>query len=151
MPIEIYPGLWLGNRKDSTNINFIKKKKINCIINITKTLEHSSKVGIEKIRIPITEPDNKYYSKNNIDMYDYLSDVTEFIHKKIQNFENVLVHCYDGIQRAPTVVAAFIIRYGDVVPNKSIQYIKSKYMDVFGEKCYYYYALRKFYDYLNNK
>ena len=25
MPIEIYPGLWLGNRKDSTNINFIKK------------------------------------------------------------------------------------------------------------------------------
>lgn len=150
MPIEIFPGLWIGSKKSSVNKKFINKKKIICIINVSKEIENSSDIDIEKVRIPIKKPEIQNMTKDNVDIYDYYNDTTEFMHKKIQGYNNIFIHSDKSKDRASAMLAAYIIRYGKVTPDQAIYYIKTKFPKAFGNKVFYYFSLRKYYDYLNN-
>lgn len=146
----MFPGLWIGSKKDANNKKFINNKKISCIINITKEIENSSEIECEKVRIPVMKPELENMSKNNINIYDYYNDTTEFMHKKIQNFNNILIHSNKGRDRASAMLAAYLIRYGKVTSEQAVKYIKTKFTKAFGEKIFYYFSLRKYYDFLNN-
>ena len=77
-------------------------------------------------------------------MYDYLNDATEFMKKKNNNFESILVYCSDGEQRSATVICAYIMKYGKVTADLSIKYLISKVLNVFSMGIYFYSALKKF-------
>ena len=152
MVCEILPNIWIGNKKDASDINFLINKGIKCIINTTKTCPYPDfkNYVLEKIRIPLNEMDSNNNVKNNVDMYDYLLNLTEFIKDKNSNFKPILIFCTDGIQRTPTIIAAYIIRYGNVTIDFAIKSIKSKYINSFIDEIYFYIALQKFYIYINN-
>ena len=51
MPIEILPGLWLSNKFDNFNQNFLKIKNINCIFS-TKMIKTNYEIKyVDIIRI----------------------------------------------------------------------------------------------------
>ena len=56
--------------------------------------------------------------RTNIEKYEilkfnkYLIEITELINRKIVDNSNTLVFCEDAIQRSPTIVLCYIIRYG---------------------------------------
>lgn len=139
--VEIIPDLWLSNSQSSQNLNFFNKKFI--IINCSKDLNF---LGKHKTY-------NKSISQNLeqyeiLKMYNYLVKTTEFINKNLLNFKPVLIYCSDGKQKAPSIIAAYLMRYGKITYNKSINILKTKKNDIFLNGVEYQYALQKFYQQL---
>ena len=123
---EIIPGLFIGNRKASMNNRFFQQNNISVVINCTKDqafLKADDRVKRSQIRLAV---DDDLSTSEIHKLYKYLMDVTEFIHKQLMNFKGVLVHCYAGIQRSATVVAAYLMRYGNIDQKKAVEFIKSK-------------------------
>ena len=121
MPCEILPGIWLSNKFDNFNNNFIKNKNINCIFS-TKMI----KTNIEFVYIPFNLNTHNNINKLNNLFIEYIHDFLSFINKKSKNFKNIIIYCESGIHIGPSIIAAYIIKFGNVLPNKSIQYIKYK-------------------------
>ena len=60
-----------------------------------------------------------------------------------QNY-NILVHCYAGIQRSPSIIAAYLIRYYNFSMYEAINYIKQKKNKTFYPKINFYNSLNKY-------
>ena len=72
MPTEILPYLWIGDYKDSMNIEFLHDKKIKVIINCTKDIDFFDDpefINIKKIRIPVDDRPSVSYVEDNTTMY----------------------------------------------------------------------------------
>ena len=150
MPVEIIPNLWLGKEDDLNNKHFFKKKKISLILNCSKDAINKSQYGVNEIIIPIKKGNPNIHSEhNNTHIYDYFNDTVEFIHNNLENKKNILVVSKDGFQRAPTIMACYIIKYGQVSHNHCIAYIRSKSEDAFYPQPIFFQALNKFYNHTN--
>ena len=121
--IEILPNLWIGNQE---TLKHTDRLNIDYIINCTKDLhflgnsnnyKSDIKTNLEKYEI--------------IKMYEYLIETTEFIYKKIMNNKSVLVVCQSGNQMSPTVITAYIIKYGHLSLNIIIKSLRTKHKTAF--------------------
>lgn len=146
--MEILPHFWIGYYKENSNI-IIKQKKIKNIIHLSKYETFIKKMDVEEIRVPIDYDDTSSIDEINDIMYQQLYDITDFIHTKIMNNENVLLLGYLNKQDIDVIVIAYFIRYGKININNAILFLKSKKIDIFYPKCLFYHSLNKFYAYLN--
>ena len=62
----------------------------------------------------------------DFDFYHQYSDIIELIHLLISNGSCVYIHCDIGISRAPTIVAAYLMKYHDFSLLESIRFIKQR-------------------------
>ena len=111
---EIIPGLWLGNYEASQSQEFLRIANIGTIINMTKTYPNTFESdSIQYLRVPINDPGptNSLNQIDNTQLYEQLPFLVEFIHDKLSNNENVLVHCRAGISRSPSLVLAYLLKY----------------------------------------
>lgn len=115
---EVIPGLWIGNEEASQSRDFLKKANISAIVNATKYIPNKYPLEIDYYQISINDPGfipfNNLYDfdqEDNMIMLKNLPFVVDFIHKHLQQKQNVLVHCRAGIQRSATVVLAYLITY----------------------------------------
>lgn len=117
----ILPGLWLGNGKASMNDEFLKKNSITVVFNCTKDLpfHHSIK---KRYRVPVND-NLKQEEIRNMELWSF-----EIIYKlsKEHKKNNVLVHCYAGMQRSAAVVAMYLIATQRMKKDDAIQYIRDK-------------------------
>lgn len=140
---EILPDLWIGNKFSIENNYFLKEKNIKSIINCTKDLEFNHKYKyIDNIRISID--DNHNSIENNTILYDNLHGIINYIHNKLNHNDAILIYCDTCKQRSVAIVAAYIIKYGKVSLDQSINYIKSKRSECFIPNINFYEALHKF-------
>ena len=112
MKIEIIPGLWISTKSYSENADFLKDKNIGFLVNCQKDLDFlgNSKGYTDEIRINIEKYEILKFNK-------YLFEITEMIHNKIKQNINTLVFCEDTIQKSPTIVLCYIMRYGMINYN----------------------------------
>jgi dual specificity MAP kinase phosphatase len=151
MPTEIIPYLWIGDYKDSINLDFLNDKKIKVIINCTKDIQFLNDPElnkIKKIRIPVDDRPSLSYINDNMIMYNNIYDIVNKIHQYIINEIPVLVHCQAGKQRSATVIAAYYIMFGKVDVETAVNYIRSKRLQCFQPKNNFKLALEKFYNHL---
>lgn len=124
---EIIPGLWIGDHVSSSTREFYLEKSISCVINCTRELDflakHADNQNLKTIRVPV---DDDLSERQIEQLYLYLWKITEYIHKELSEYKNVLVHCYAGVQRSATVVCAYMMRYGKLSHKKAIAMIRSK-------------------------
>ena len=107
---EIMPGLWIGNHIAASTHNFYIENSISCVINCTKELDFlTNKSELTTVRIPV---DDDLSEKQVELLYLYLWKITKYIHQKLSQYKNILVHCYAGVQRSATIVCAYMMRYG---------------------------------------
>ena len=121
--IEILPNLWLGD----TEILKVKSKlNINCVINCSKDLHFidNSKGYVLNIKDNL----EKY---EIIKMYEYLNETVDFIYENINKERSVLVFCENGNQKSPTVICAFLIKYGKMNKEDAIKSIRTKHQSAF--------------------
>lgn len=119
---EILPGLWLGNHRAATNIEFINKYSIECIINVSKDVPNIFN-NIDYLHIPINDSDICSYDIQRLmKIYDI---ATKFIYHNLINNRNILVHCKRGHHRSACIVAAYIIKYYEAEYINAIVYINS--------------------------
>lgn len=122
----ILPGLWLGNGKASMDEDFLKKNNITVIFNCTKDLPFHSTIK-RRYRVPVD--DNLEAEEiRNLELWSY-----EIIYKltKEHHLQNILVHCYAGMQRSAAVVAMYLIAHKKMKTDEAIAFLKEKRSIVF--------------------
>ena len=134
--IEIVPNLWLGDSegfkyKDNINIKYL----INCAKDLHflgnyKDYNTSMKMSIEKYEI--------------IKMYEYMTESVNFIYKNMKNDESTLVYCENGNQKSASIIAAFLIKFGNHTKESAIKAIRSKYNSAFYPEINYNLSLEMF-------
>ena len=143
--IEIIPDLWLSDNKsiyenidNYSNLNFTQlncSKDLSFLYKSKQYNDKTTRLNLEKYEL--------------IKFYKYLHSSVKFIYENIKQGNCVLVHCVDGIQYSPTIVAAYLIKYGKISLDSSINIIKSKSNIAFQNKLDFIYPLKKFEDDLN--
>ena len=138
---KILNNVYLSNYKDSINNEYINGNNIKVIINCSKNLPFINNNNIIKIRISINDDLSK---QSNIDLFKYLNHITTIMNKYTKQNYNILVHCYAGIQRSPSIIAAYLIRYYNFSMYEAINYIKQKKNKTFYPKINFYNSLNKY-------
>ncbi len=122
---ELLPGLWIGDKNSSNDYNLFKKNNIKCTINCENDLKFLLNQNNQyEFNVLNTEINQKKTIK-------YLNDCADFINNNLDKLNNILVFCNSGLQFAPTVVIAFLIKYSKVNKITAINYLISKNESIF--------------------
>ena len=141
--MEVLPHFWINYYNE--NYIIIKEKKIKNIIHLSKYEPYIKKLNLDEIRIPLDYEEDDTMEKQNITIYQYLYDVTDYIHNKIVNNEKVMLLGKNGKQDIDIFVIAYLIRFAKINIPRAIFFFKSKKKNIFEPKCLFYFALNKFY------
>jgi len=142
---EIIPHLWLGDATMAKSIPFIQDNidlVINCSNDLPFYCEQIPSRPIRTYRVPI---DDDLTEQSIESMRDHLPRVTALIYRALfEKHQRVLVHCYAGIQRSATVIAAYLMRYHELPLTDVIVLLKSKRIIVFTPQNNFYHALESY-------
>jgi protein-tyrosine phosphatase len=125
---EIIPGkLYLGEAGHAYELGIAKKlsplASITRIINVTEFDEVPNYLedvqGYEYLRIAV-------YDVNNEEIEEYFEAAYNFIEKAFAEGHKVLVHCYAGMSRSPTIVASYMMRKYDMSFEGAAKYISEQ-------------------------
>lgn len=118
---EIVDGLYLASFND------VKQRGTEArdyfIINCSRDLPMLSPRGV---RLPIDDAPNE-----NGRMLDFFPRVTQLIRRKLNEGEEVIVHCWAGQQRSAAVVCAYLMRYYDMTKERAMGFIRRMKNDAF--------------------
>jgi len=140
--IEIIPNLWLGNQDDAQSYFFLQEKKIQIVINCTPNSPFiQGEFSIEKKRLNISNSSSYHDNKKMYENFDY---IVEYMYHALNQNRSILVHDFDGQQRAPTIIVAYLIHYARVSAEQAMQYLKTKAIHAFYPKANFGYALEQY-------
>ena len=142
MKIEVLPGIWVNNKFDS---KLIEEKNITNIINVDNDLSFMG--NSVKYNDTIRENVEKY---EILKMVNYLKEITLFMKNCILKSENILIYCESGLQKTPTLILAFLIRYGYLTKEIAIEMIRTKLIDAFNPTLEYNNSIEIFIKQLKN-
>lgn len=118
----ILPGLWLGNKGASEDVNWLRSNQIGAVFNCTKDLPFVNGPW-NKYRVPV---DDSLEDEDirNLELWSY--EITFKIARELSQGHRVLVHCYAGMQRSAASVAMFLISQYRCTADQAIEYIQRK-------------------------
>ncbi|XP_061515869.1 dual specificity protein phosphatase Mpk3 [Anopheles gambiae] len=126
-PVEILPGLFLGNASHSEDLKSLKKYNIKYILNVTPDLPNVFERDgqIRYLQIPITD----HWSQAG-DLANHFPDAIKFIDEARSNGCGVLVHCLAGVSRSVTVTLAYLMFARTLSLNDAFLLVRSRKPDV---------------------
>ena len=118
--VEFLPGIWITNTK-SLSERFLKQKKIKEMIDCNKELNF-----FESAENYIISIKNQIKRDQHHKLQKYLLKITEVIHQTILNADTLMI--YDPLitRKAPVLIIAYLLRYGHLRPEQTIQSFISK-------------------------
>lgn len=129
MPIEIINGLYLGSKNDAFDIHFLSTRNITIIINVTNEVNFIKNSGrIQCIRVPISDnfPEDEK-EKHNREYYYQLDQLCKLLDLKLQQNNNILVHCKRGKYRSTCLVIAYLIYKSGIKLEQIYEMMMTKY------------------------
>jgi hypothetical protein len=128
-PFEVVPNLYIGNAHVAARAEALKMKGVRCVVNVTKDVPFSPEFLTEDlVRLPIDDDTDDSTARLFIDS---LPHVVDRIAWHISHNHGVLVHCRMGQQRAPTVVAAYLMRERNMSASEAMQFVQLIKPDAF--------------------
>ena len=118
---KILKNLYLSDFKTVEDSKFLTKNKIDIIINLTsKKCQNSlSQKKFKIIKFDIADnPDVK--------IIDLITKVTNEIEKYRKLEKNIVVHCYKGISRAPTMIMAYLMLFLGMGFETAFEFVREK-------------------------
>ncbi|XP_050435869.1 dual specificity protein phosphatase Mpk3 [Adelges cooleyi] len=113
-PVEILPDLFLGNATNSEDLEWLKKHRIEYILNVTSDLPNTfeEQGSIKYMQIPISD----HIGQN---LAGFFPQAIEFIDNGRAQKKGVLVHCLAGISRSVTVMLAYLMAHRQLSLNEA--------------------------------
>jgi hypothetical protein len=118
--IEFLPGIWISNRKILSE-NVAKQKKLNVMIDCTKEMNFFD--GTENY---IQSIKHQIKKEQHHKLHQYLIKITEHIHNMINKGNSLMIYDPVSIKKAPIILIAYLLRYGKMRPEQTIQSFISK-------------------------
>uniref|UniRef100_T1J292 Dual specificity protein phosphatase 15 n=1 Tax=Strigamia maritima TaxID=126957 RepID=T1J292_STRMM len=98
---KVVPGLYIGNFRDSKDLEQLRENKITHILSIH---DNARKIHKNKEYLCILASDSPGQN-----LTQYFSSCNDFIHSARLNGGNVLVHCLAGVSRSVTISVAYLM------------------------------------------
>jgi protein-tyrosine phosphatase len=117
---EIVPGVWLGNKQASENAKWMKEEEITVVFNATKDLPFSTTIK-KQYRIPV---DDNLQSEEIRNMTLWSQEAVYKVMQQHNQGNNILIHCYAGMQRSAAIMAMFLIATRGYTAEQAITYIQ---------------------------
>ncbi|XP_046555536.1 dual specificity protein phosphatase 7-like [Haliotis rubra] len=119
-PVQVLPHLYLGNAKNSSDINQLKKYGITYILNVTPNVPNmfENDTSFKYLQIPISD----HWSQN---LSAFFPQALAFIDEARRDHQGVLVHCLAGISRSVTVTVAYMMSRQAMSLNEAYDYVKT--------------------------
>jgi len=120
----IVPNLYLGNINTANDENFLIDNNIQAIINCTQNEPfHKYFENKETLRISI----NDSREEDNIEQFkSEIINAINFIDDNINKNKPVFIHCYWGLMRSATVVAAYLIKRFNLTHIEAIHMVQEQ-------------------------
>ena len=118
----ILENLFLGPLDCIYEIEFLKENKITHIISVIEDNVCSNAI----VALHITQMNVLLLDVDDAPMFEVFERTTRFIRSALAGGGAVYVHCYAGISRSPTVVAAYLIAEGGMTKEKALEFIAER-------------------------
>lgn len=115
-PVEIRPGLYLGNAVSSTYY-WRQRKNIGAVVRLAGGPPIHA--GTQVLRIVINDDPSEDISR-------YFYETNRFIAENLAEGRNVLVHCQQGISRSSTIVIAFLMAFLHIGVDDAIDIVRER-------------------------
>ncbi|KAH3819225.1 hypothetical protein DPMN_120959 [Dreissena polymorpha] len=120
VPVEVIPHLFLGNAKNSADLNVLKNCGITYILNVTPNVPNKFEEDntFKYMKIPITD----HLSQN---LSRFFPQAIAFIDEARDLKQGVLVHCLAGVSRSVTITVAYLMQTKKLSLNAAYDYVKT--------------------------
>jgi dual specificity MAP kinase phosphatase len=118
-PVKVLPYLFLGNEKNSSDIDCLSRNGIKYILNVTPNVPNKfeGQGTFKYMQIPISD----HWSEN---LVQYFPRAIAFIEEARSQKCGVLVHCLAGISRSVTVTVAYLMHTMALSLNDAYDVVK---------------------------
>jgi len=108
-----------GMPTSASELDWVRKQGVRSIITMTEEpLPESWIKNVKYLHVPTED-----LSAPDMEKIDH---AVEFIHKRIQSDEPVMVHCAAGIGRTGTILACYHVKYQKMSVNDAIEKIRKE-------------------------
>ncbi|EYC32350.1 hypothetical protein Y032_0003g1527 [Ancylostoma ceylanicum] len=117
---EIIPNLFLGSLRDATDVDQLKKHRIQYIVSVHDlTAHHPAHDQLKVLKIQLSDC-------SSADISAHFAATNQFIHGARLKHAAVLVHCLAGVSRSATVVAAYLMTLCDMSFFNALTFMSRK-------------------------
>ena len=120
---EIVPGLYLGSWEAAYESADLRKAGITHILTAMGLglikLDAKRLEGFKTLQLPI-------HDVATFNIIRYLPQSVEFVDYALSGGGKVLVHCYAGVSRSATVVAAYLMAKRGMTPHEALTHMREK-------------------------
>ncbi|KAJ7586974.1 protein-tyrosine phosphatase-like protein [Mycena floridula] len=112
--------LFVGNLSVARSSRYLFDNRISHVVSVCLEPIPSEMPlsGMRHLRIPIEDVDYQ-------DLLIHLPSAVEFIDQALRNGGNVLIHCGEGLSRAPAVAAAYVMWARRMDATRALQFVRS--------------------------
>lgn len=118
--------LWIGSQQDSQNHAASKRHNITLVVNCTRNVPFKVP-GVERVRVAVDDDPGEAD-----EMLWHLPRAVSAIEDHLSKGGGVLVHCYAGISRSASVVAAYLMFKEGLSVREAMARIKAVKPETFG-------------------
>jgi len=122
-------------KKNSHDRSFLTDQGIKAILNCTIECNNPYKNEFEYQQIEIDDT-------NQYDLLDYFEEAFKFIDEQKNNNNPILVHCHEGISRAPSFVIGYLVHSNKMNLCNAFLYVKEKRSIIFPNRTFFWALVR---------
>jgi protein-tyrosine phosphatase len=138
---EILPGLWLGNKGASQDVQWLQANQIGAVFNCTKDIPFRQGVVPHMYRIPV---DDNLEADEIRNLGGWAWEICLKLNRERSQGNRILVHCFAGMQRSAAVVAMLLLANYRCSTDEAIAFIKSRRPIAFFGNANFYQAIKHF-------
>ena len=119
---EILFNLWLGTLDLIHDYEFLLENRITHVLSVLD-IDVSTP---QMVALNIKQKYVNLYDRDTAPIGDHFESCVAFIREAISGGGGVYVHCFAGISRSPSVVAAYLIKSRGMGASEALDFIKAR-------------------------